>query len=95
MTRYYLEVLQDGLSIDIDSDVHYHHPFKIGDIIPINMYPSGAKVVLHNYEYDAIFTLDWTKTASSRWSIAGCITKGYLRDMTIQIERDKKLDQLL
>jgi hypothetical protein len=95
MTRYYLEVLKDNLSIDIDTDVNYHHPFKTRDIIPINMYSTGAKVVLHNSEYDAIFTLDWTKTASSRWSIAGCITKGYLRDITIQIERDMKLNLIL
>ena len=95
MTRYYLEVIKEGLSICLDTDVHYHHPFKTRDIIPINMYSTGAKVVIHNSEYSAIFTLDWTGTASSRWSIAGCINKGYLRDITIQIERDMKLNLIL
>ena len=96
MTRYYLEVLQEGLSIEIDSDIHYHHQFKVGDIITINMYvDKGPKVVFGPFEYDAVFTLDWKEDVSSRWSVAGCITKGYLRDMTIQIERQKKLDLLL
>lgn len=107
MTRYYLEVLQEGLSICVDCGsngfiIDHHHHFDIGDIITINMYSdkglchgSVPKVVFETIEYDAIFTLDWKEDVSSRWSVAGCITKGYLRDMTIQIMRQKKLEQLL
>ncbi len=96
MTKYYLEVLTDNLSIQVDSDIGYHHPFKIGDIITIHMYSDkGPKLVFGPFEYDAIFTLDWTKTASSRWSVSGCITKGYLKDITIQMVRDMKLNLIL
>ena len=96
MTKYYLSVLKDNVSICLDTDVQYHHHFKVGDIIPIHMYPDkGPKVVFGGYaEYDAEFTLDWTKTSSARLSIAGCITKGYLVDITKQVDRDFKLKQL-
>lgn len=96
MTKYYLSVLKDNVSICLDTDVQYHHQFKIGDIINIHMYSDkGPKVVFGGYaEYDAEFTLDWTKTSSARLSIAGCITKGYLVDITKQVDRDFKLKQL-
>lgn len=103
MTKYYLSVLKDNVSICLDSDIRHYHQFKIGDIINIHMYSdkvtSGVsltpKVVFGGYaEYDAEFTLDWTKTSSARLSIAGCITKGYLADITKQVDRDFKLKQL-
>ena len=96
MTKYYLSVLKDNVSICLDSDIRHYHQFKIGDIINIHMYSDkGAKVVFGGYaEYDAEFTLDWTKTSSARLSIAGCITKGYLVDITKQVDRDFKLKQL-
>jgi len=96
MTRYYLEVIKDCVSILIDSDTCYYHKFKIGDIIVINMYSnSGPKVLLWDREYCAEFTIDWDKTFSSKFSVSGAITKDYLKDITIQIERQKKLDLLL
>jgi predicted RNA-binding protein (virulence factor B family) len=96
MTRHYLEVIKEGISICLDTDVHYHHQFKIGDIIYINMYSDkGPKLVFGTVEYDAVFTLDWTKTSSARLDIGSCITNGYLKDITIQMLRDKKLDLLL
>jgi predicted RNA-binding protein (virulence factor B family) len=97
MTKYYLEVMREGVSICLDTDVHYHHQFKIGDVIPIHMYSDkGPKVVFGGYtEYDAEFTLDWTKTSSARLDVGSCITKGYFKDITIQMLRDKKLDLLL
>ena len=96
MTKYYLSVLKDNVSICLDSDIRHYHQFKIGDIINIHMYSDkGPKVVFGGYaEYDAEFTLDWTKTSSDRLSIAGCITKGYLVDITKQVDRDFKLKQL-
>jgi hypothetical protein len=105
MTRHYLEVIKEGISICLDTDVHYHHQFKIGDIIYINAYPYkniynstkfySNKVVFGTVEYDAVFTLDWTKTSSARLNVGSCITNGYLKDITIQMLRDKKLDLLL
>ena len=96
MTKYYLSVLKDNVSICLDSDVHYYHEFKIGDIIYINMYSDkGPKVVFGDHaEYNAEFTLDWDKTVSARLTVAGCITKGYLADITLQFDRDFKLKQL-
>jgi predicted RNA-binding protein (virulence factor B family) len=96
MTKYYLSVLKDNVSICLDTDVQYHHHFKVGDIIPIHMYSDkGPKVVFGGYaEYNAEFTLDWNKTVSTRLSIAGCITKGIMADITLQVDRDFKLKQL-
>ena len=100
MTRYYFEVLREGLSICLDTDIHYHYEFKIGEIIDINMYSGKValypKLVFGTIEYDAdLFTIDWNKSQSARLNISGCITKGYLSDITIQVLRDKKLDLLL
>jgi hypothetical protein len=96
MTKYYLEVMREGVSICLDTDVHYHHQFKIGDVIPIHMYSDkGPKVVFGGYaEYDAEFTLDWDKAFSVRLTVAGCITKGYLVDVTKGVNRQEKLNQL-
>ena len=96
MTKYYLEVMKSGVSICLDTDVQYHHHFKVGDIIPIHMYSDkGPKVVFGGYsEYDAEFTLDWDKTSSARLTVAGCITKGYLVDVTKGVNRQEKLNQL-
>ncbi len=96
MTKYYLEVMREGVSICLDTDVQYHHHFKIGDVIPIHMYSDkGPKVVFgEKVEYDAEFTLDWDKTTSARLSIVNLITKGYLADVTKNVDRDFKLNQL-
>ena len=96
MTPYYLQVIKDNLSICLDTDIGYYHQFKIGDIINIHMYSDkGPKVIFGDYaEYDPEFTLDWTKTSSARLSIASCITKGILVDITKQVDRNFKLEQL-
>jgi hypothetical protein len=84
----------DNFRISCVENVGFLH--SKGDIITIHMYSDkGPKVLFGTFEYDAIFTLDWTKTASSRWSVSGCITKGYLRDITIQMVRDMKLNLIL
>jgi hypothetical protein len=96
MTKYYLEVMKEGVSICLDTDVRYYHQFEIGDIIHINMYSDkGPKVVFGGYaEYDAEFTLDWDRNPSARLTVASCITKGYLADVTKSVERQEKLKQL-
>jgi hypothetical protein len=96
MTKYYLQVLKDNLSICLDTDIRHYHQFEIGDIINIHMYSDkGPKVVFGGQaEYDAEFTLDWNKTSSARLSVAGCITKGILADITKNIHRDEKLKSL-
>ena len=96
MTKYYLEVLREGVSICLDTDVQYHHRFEVGDVIPIHMYSDkGPKVVFGGrVEYDAQFTIDWDKTTSVRLTVASCITKGYLVDITKGVERQEKLKSL-
>jgi hypothetical protein len=96
MTKYYLEVLREGVSICLDTDVQYHHRFEVGDVIPIHMYSDkGPKVVFGGrVEYDAEFTIDWDKTESVRLTVASCITKGYLVDITKGVERQEKLKSL-
>lgn len=96
MTKYYLEVMREGVSICLDTDVQYHHQFKIGDVIPIHMYSDkGPKVVFGGrVEYDAEFTLDWNKALGVRLTMASCITKGYLVDITKGVERQEKLKSL-
>ena len=96
MTKYYLEVLKDDVSICLNTDIRHYHQFEIGDIINIHMYSDkGPKVVFGGYaEYDAEFTLDWNKTCSAKLSVAACITKGILADITSQVDRNFKLEQL-
>ncbi len=96
MTKYYLEVLKPNISICIDSDISYYHQYEVSDVILIYMYPDkGPKVILgSNAEYDAIFTIDWNKPPSARLSIAGCLTKGYIADISINVERQDKLKKL-
>jgi hypothetical protein len=96
MTKYYLEVMREGVSICLDTDVQYHHQFKVGDVIPIHMYSDkGPRVVFGGrVEYDAEFTLDWDKAFSVRLTVASCITKGYMVDVTKSVHRQEKLNQL-
>lgn len=77
MSNYYLHINTDRLSIELDSDVKYHHYFSKGDILTINFtndINSTATVIkeLNNKKfgnYNAIFTLDWDSINSSRLSI--------------------------
>jgi hypothetical protein len=89
-------VIKWGISICLDTDVNYYHEFEVGDIIPIHMYSDkGPKVVFGGrVEYDAQFRLDWDKRANATLTVAGCITKGYLVDVTKGVHRQEKLNQL-
>jgi hypothetical protein len=95
MTKYYLEVIKWGISICLDTDVHYYHEFEVGDIIHIHMYSdAGPKVVFGQVEYDAEFRLDWDKRANATLTVASCIIKGYLVDVTKGVQRQEKLKSL-
>jgi hypothetical protein len=93
MTKYYLQVLKDNITICLDTDVSYHHEYVVGDIITIHMYSNkGPKVSFGGgVEYNAEFTLDWNKAGGVRLSVVSCINKGYLADITKNIERQNKL----
>lgn len=115
MTSYYLEILKEGLSICLDSDVAYYHYFKVGEILRFSMDlksgPILTSIINYNdisekdipirdrngqrlYIKDPQFILDWDKVHSVRLSISSCLLKGIMSDMTISIDRDRKLREL-
>jgi hypothetical protein len=102
MSNYYLHINTDRLSIELDSDVKYHHYFSKGDILTINFTndinsTSVDIKELNNKKfgnYNAIFTLDWNSKSSARLSIMQCISMGHMTDITKSIERNKKIEEL-
>jgi hypothetical protein len=100
MTKYYLSVLKDNVSICLDSDIGHHHQFKVGDIILAEYDIKSMTLIFdgisRHYSITSApeFWLDWDKTVSARLTIAGCITKGIMVDITKQVDRDFKLKQL-
>ena len=101
MTKYYLEVVKNNVSIFLDTDVQYHHEFNIGDIILVEYDIKGNTNLIFDglsrqYSITSAveFKIDWDKTCSMRLSIAGCITKGYMVDVTKNVQREEKLKTL-
>ena len=103
MTKYYLEVMREGVYLFRYGCSRYHHRFNVGDVIPIHMYSDkGPKVIFGGrVEYDAEFTLDWNKAIYNkhyvkgvRLTVATCISKGYMVDITKNVHRDEKLKSL-
>ena len=101
MTKYYLEVVKNNVSICLDSDIGYHHHFKVGDIILVEYDIKGNTNLIFDglsrqYSITSAveFKIDWDKTCSMRLSIAGCITKGYMVDVTKNVQREEKLKTL-
>lgn len=94
MTKYYLEVASDKLSICLDTDINYYHHFKLGDLLLIEF---GLHTVL-KFENMTIknpeFTENWDSTKSSILSISSCVSSGRLVDVSLQVERQDKLKQL-
>jgi hypothetical protein len=101
MTKYYLSVLKDNVSICIDSDIGCHHRFKIGDVILVEYDIKFGSTLMfdgmsrhYSLTSSPEFVLDWDKTVSARLTVAGCIIKGVMVDITKQVGRDFKLKQL-
>ena len=101
MTKYYLEVVKNNVSICLDTDVQYHHHFNIGDIILVEYDIKGKTTLIfdvmsmsYSITFGAEFIIDWDKTCSMRLSIAGCITRGYMVDVTKNVQREEKLKTL-
>ena len=103
MTKYYLEVIKENLSFELDSDINYFHHFKIGDIICIEF--DGNKSVLRfiqtknnrlniNYERP-YFKSNWDKVGgTSRLHVKDAIDSGYLVYTTLQNLRNEKIKSL-
>lgn len=96
MVKYYLKVVKSGISICLDTHLSYYHEYKVEDIISIHMYSdNGPKVVFdEGVEYNAQFRLDWDKRANATLTVATCIIKGYLVDVTKGVNRQEKLKSL-
>jgi hypothetical protein len=95
MTKYYLEVASDKLSICLDTDINYYHHFKLGDLLLIEF---GLDTVLLKFGHMTIknpeFTENWDSIKSSILSISSCVSSGRLVDVSLQVERQDKLKQL-
>jgi len=98
MSKYYLQVVKDNVSILVDSDLGYHHHFKIDDVIEVVMDDNlEVSLNIHGWiiqKFGARFTIDWDKFDRQELSIASAVMKGYMIDITKGVERNKKLDEL-
>lgn len=94
--KYYLQIVKDDVSILVDSDVGYHHQFKIDDVIEIVMHDDlGVSLNIHGWIIqNPKFTIDWDKKDWKQLSIASSVMNGYMMDITKGVERDNKLEQL-
>lgn len=75
-----------------------YRTFEPGDIIHIRVYSNSGcevKVVLEGgMEYDAKFINHNSDAINKILSVASCIKRGYLLDVSESIERDKKIKSL-
>jgi hypothetical protein len=98
MSKYYLQIVKDDVSILVDSDVGYYHHFKIDDVIEVVMDDNlGISLNINGWiiqKFGARFTIDWDKFDRQELSIASAVMKGYMIDITKGVERNKKLDEL-
>ena len=96
MSKYYLQVVKDSVSILVDSDLGYHHHFKIDDVIEVVMDDNlGISLNINGWVVKSkTFIIDWDKKDYQQLSIASSIMKGYMVDITKGVERDNKLEQL-
>ena len=99
MSKYYLQVVKDNVSVLVDSDLGYHHHFKIDDVIEVVMDDNlGISLNINGWiiqRFGARFTIDWDKFDRQELSIASSVMKGYMIDITKGVERDNKLKELL
>jgi hypothetical protein len=100
MTRYYFEVIKEGLSVCVDSDINYHYEFSVGEIIAINMYSDRGTVLFGEVEYAARFIYEagnheFGVLVLNSLRINFGLTNCYLSDVTVQVERDRKLGLIL
>lgn len=97
--KYYLQIVKDNVSVLVDSDLGYHHHFKIDDVIEVVMDDNlGISLNINGWtiqKFGTRFTIDWDKKDYQQLSIASAVMKGYMIDITKGVERDNKLKELL
>ena len=64
MVNYYFEVMKDNVSICLDSDIGYHHHFKIGDVLLIIM-DDDLGITLTGGNTTSVFALNHTVASRS------------------------------
>ena len=101
----YFEIIKEGISICLDSDINYYHHFEVGEILCISNYfnPTLEYIInkdskwktCHKFEY---FVREWSSTNSQNWTIPSCIYQGYFKDVTegvvLSRVRERKLKEI-
>ncbi len=102
----YLEVIKTGSSIELDTDINYHHDFSIGELLVIDIITTPPTVNLKRTIYNDVsfqldfnllqnkFKINWDSRDCERLNIVSMIESGYLIDVTECINRNKKLELL-
>lgn len=101
----YYEIMKDGISICLDTDVDYFHHFKVGEMICISNYynPTLEYIVDKNSKWDmkAKFehlSKNWSSTNHQKWTIPECAYQGYFKDVTegvvLSRVRERKLKEI-
>lgn len=92
---YYLQVINDGLSILLEDDKSYHY-FNIGDIIKIKFTSNLSTLYFgdRTFNYDGKYGV-WFTINQQKQSISDCINSNLIVDITKQIERDEKINKIL
>jgi len=102
----YFQIMKSGLSYELDSDIHYYHHFKIGELIVCNMvkdlitydnfhnpnWDNGVSLYRNTYQGNKVFTLNWDSTKSQKIDLIESIKDEYLVDVTKCVNREWKLE---
>ncbi len=96
MIKYTIEVVKEGLSIKLDSEII--HQFKVGELFLIEY--DLTKTILtfsingRDFKINQPYFFIELKDNFSATSIASGFKKGYIIDVTLQVDRNNKLKQL-
>ena len=103
---YYYEVLNDRISLPIDTEVGYYHHFKKGDIIHIEtnefngnqenllsiIITNGINHIYNSEYFSRYLVLDWDKTTSE---IILLSNKNYFFEVTDRELRNNKINEII
>ena len=84
----YFEIIKEGISICLDSDIRYYHHFEIGEVICIsNYYYPTLEYIINKthkwnikYRFDH-FSKDWSSINHQRWTIPECVYHEYFKEV--------------
>ena len=100
----YFEIIKEGISICLDSDINYYHHFKVGEMICIsNYYNPTLEYIVNNTKWNMNFKFEyfkknWDSTNHQNWTIPECAYQGYFKDITEGVVlsriREQKLKEI-